>query len=193
MAGLGSAAYRTPLISWIFFTLVLLRQAGVVRAALEHGVLELPLLVSLEVLPAATLVAPADCALADVEGREVFDRREPVPLAPICVWVFAALVGTRGALWTAPLLHGHGEGLGSDGEAVLPRRSGFTRRRSGPGSFIILQFSLQLSPTNLILGQVHESSRNLPKPTAKRSGGIVVVVMGPPYENAEWSPKGPPR
>ena len=43
---------------------VLLRQAWVIRAALEHGLFELPLLLSTEVVLAASLVAPTNGTLA---------------------------------------------------------------------------------------------------------------------------------
>ena len=70
--------------------LVLLRQAWVVLAALEHGLFKLPLPFS-HATP--TLVAPADCVLAEIEGGEICDRREPIPLAAVGVRAFAALMG----------------------------------------------------------------------------------------------------
>ena len=83
---------------------VLLRQAWVIRAALEHGLCELPLLLPPEVGLAATLVAPASCTLAEIESGEFCGRREPNPQAAVGLRVFAALIGTRAALWPAPLL-----------------------------------------------------------------------------------------
>ena len=61
-------------------------------------------------------------------------RREPIPLAAGGVRVLAAHIGTRAALWPAPLLHSHGptaKGLG-DGEGVLPDGEGvFGGTRNG--------------------------------------------------------------
>ena len=77
--------------------LILLRQARVIRAALEHGLLELPPLLSPEVLLAGSLVAPANSILAEIESGELCGRREPVPLAAGGVRVLAAHIGTRAA------------------------------------------------------------------------------------------------
>ena len=51
--------------------LVLRRQTWVIRVALEHGICELPLLLPPEVVLAATLVAPANCILAEIESGEL--------------------------------------------------------------------------------------------------------------------------
>ena len=102
--------------------LILLRQARVIRAALEHGLLELPPLLSPEVLLAGSLVAPANSILAEIESGELCGRREPIPLAAGGVRVLAAHIGTRAALWPAPLLHSHREGP-TDGEGISDRGS----------------------------------------------------------------------
>ena len=103
--------------------LVLLRQARVVRAALEHGLLELPPLLSPEVLLAGSLVAPANSILAEIESGELCGRREPIPLAAGGVRVLAAHIGIRAALWPAPLLHSHREGLNRHREGISARGS----------------------------------------------------------------------
>ena len=104
-AGFGSKGASVPAPNRIdLLDPVLLRQAWVIRAALEHGLFELPLLLSLEVVLAATLFAPANSTLADIEAGEFCGRREPTPLTAGGLRVFAALIGTRAALWPAPLL-----------------------------------------------------------------------------------------